>query len=50
MLGIGEVWYFSGKEGVFSRNDNSITVLDQQHVLVLMNTTLGKKYHLHVKT
>jgi hypothetical protein len=38
MLGIGEVWYFRGKEGVFSPNDNSIMVFDQQHVLVLMNT------------
>jgi hypothetical protein len=38
MLGIGEVWYFCGKEGVFSQNDNSSMVLDQQHVLVMMNT------------
>jgi hypothetical protein len=39
MLGIGEVWYFRGKEDVFfSQNDNSIVVLDQQHLLVLMNT------------
>jgi hypothetical protein len=32
ILGIGEVWYFREKEGVFSRNDNSIMVLDQQHL------------------
>jgi hypothetical protein len=38
MLGIGEVWYFREKEGVFSRNDNSIMVLDQRHVLVVINT------------
>jgi hypothetical protein len=37
MLGIGEVWYFRWKEGVFSPNDHSIMVCDQQHVLVLMN-------------
>jgi hypothetical protein len=35
MLGIGEVWYFSGKEGVFSRNDNSIMVGDEQHLCSL---------------
>jgi hypothetical protein len=29
MLGIGEVWYFREKEGVFSPNDNSIMVVDQ---------------------
>jgi hypothetical protein len=37
MLGIGEVWYFRGKEGVFSQNDNSIMVFDEQHLLVVMN-------------
>jgi hypothetical protein len=38
MLGIGEVWYFRGKEGVFSQNDDSIMVGDQQEMLVMMNT------------
>jgi hypothetical protein len=38
MLGIAEVWYFRGKESVFSRNTNSIMVLDQQHLLVMVNT------------
>jgi hypothetical protein len=38
MLGIGEVWYFHGKEGVFSQNNDSIRVLDQQHLLVIVNT------------
>jgi hypothetical protein len=37
MLGIGEVWYFHGKENVFSRNNNSIMVLDEQHLLVMGN-------------
>ncbi len=40
MLGIGEVWYFCGKEGVFSRNNNSIMVLDEQHLLVMANTNI----------
>jgi hypothetical protein len=38
MLGIGEVWYFRGKKGVFWQNDNSIMVGDEQQVLMLMNT------------
>jgi hypothetical protein len=46
MLGIGEVWYFRGKEGVFSQNNNFIMVLveqhllviDQQHLLAMVNT------------
>jgi hypothetical protein len=38
MLGIGEVWYFHGKEGVFSQNNNSIMMLDEQHLLVMVNT------------
>jgi hypothetical protein len=38
MLDIGEVWYFRGKEGVFSQNNNSTMVLDQQHLLVMVNT------------
>jgi hypothetical protein len=37
MLGTDEVWYFRGKEGVFSQNHNSIMALDQQHLLLLMN-------------
>jgi hypothetical protein len=37
MLEISEVWYFSRKEGVFSRNDSSIAVPAEQYVLVLMN-------------
>jgi len=40
MLGIAEVWYFCGKEGVFSRNNNSIMVLDEQHLLVMVNTNI----------
>ena len=31
MLGIGEVWYFSLKTGVFSRNDDYIVVGDEHH-------------------
>ena len=31
MLGIGEVWYFSLKTGVFSRNDDFIVVGDEHH-------------------
>ena len=31
MLGIGEVWYFSLKKGVFSRNDGFIGVGDEHH-------------------
>ncbi len=31
MLGIGEVWYFSTKIGVFSRFDGSIGVGVEQH-------------------
>jgi hypothetical protein len=38
MLGIDEVWYFREEEGVFSQNDNSIMKIDEQHLLVLMNT------------
>jgi hypothetical protein len=38
MLGIGEVWYIRGKEGVFSQNNHSVMVRDQQQVLVVMNT------------
>jgi hypothetical protein len=38
MLGIGEVWYFHGKEGVFSRNNDSIMVVDEQHLLLMVNT------------
>jgi hypothetical protein len=41
MIGIGEVSYVRGKEGVFSQNDNSIMVLDQQHLLVVMDTNLS---------
>ncbi len=35
MLGIGEVWYFSSKIGVFSRNDDFIVVGDEQHCRLL---------------
>jgi hypothetical protein len=38
MLGIGEVWHFREKEGVFSQNNNSIMVLVEQHLLVMVNT------------
>ena len=31
MLGIGEVWYFSSKTGVFSRKDDFIVVCDEHH-------------------
>jgi hypothetical protein len=31
MLGIGEVWYFSLKTIVFSRNDGSTMMCDEQH-------------------
>jgi hypothetical protein len=31
MLGIGEVWYFSLKTAVFSRNDGYIVVGDEHH-------------------
>jgi hypothetical protein len=33
MLRIGEVWYFSSKTGVFSRNDGSTMLCDEQHCL-----------------
>ena len=35
MLGIGEVWYFSSKTGVFSRNDGFTMVGDEQHCFLL---------------
>jgi hypothetical protein len=38
MLGIREIWYYRGKEGVFSQNNNSIMMLDEQHLLVMVNT------------
>jgi hypothetical protein len=31
MLEIGEVWYFSSKTAVFSRNDGSTMMCDEQH-------------------
>jgi hypothetical protein len=31
MLGIGEVWYFPSKKAVFSRNDGSTMMCDEQH-------------------
>ena len=39
MLGIGEVWYFRGREGVFSQNNDLLMVLDEQQVLLCMNTS-----------
>ena len=35
MLGIGEVWYFSSKTGVFSQNDDFTMVCDEQQYLLL---------------
>jgi hypothetical protein len=35
MLGIGEVWYFSSKTGVFSANDGDTMVCDEQHCFLL---------------
>jgi len=31
MLGIGEVWYFSSKAVVFSRNNGSTMMCDEHH-------------------
>jgi hypothetical protein len=38
MLGIGDVWYFRGKEGLFLPNQHCIMKIDKQHLLVLMDT------------
>ena len=35
MLEIGEVWYFSSKTGVFSRNVDFIVVGDEHHCWLL---------------
>jgi hypothetical protein len=35
MLGIGEVWYFSSKTAVFSRNNGFTMLCDEQHCLLL---------------
>jgi hypothetical protein len=35
MLGIGEVWYFSSKTDVFSRNDSFTMLCDEQHCVLL---------------
>ncbi len=35
MLGIGEVWYFSSKTVVFSRNDGFTMPCDEHHCLLL---------------
>jgi hypothetical protein len=35
VLGIGEVWYFSSKTAVFSRNNGFTTLCDEQHCLLL---------------
>ncbi len=40
MLGIGEVWYFRWKIGVFSGNENSIMVPVQNHLYVQSLTLL----------
>jgi hypothetical protein len=40
MLGIGEVWYFRWKVGVFSGNENSIMVPAQNHLYVQSLTLL----------
>jgi hypothetical protein len=34
MLGIGEVWYFSSKTVVFSRNDGFTMLCDEQHCVL----------------
>jgi hypothetical protein len=34
MLGIGEVWYFSSKTDVFSRNDDFTMLCDEQHCVL----------------
>jgi len=34
MLGIGEVWYFSSKTGLFSQNDDFTMVGVEQHCLL----------------
>ncbi len=34
MLGIGEVWYFSPKTGVFSRNDGFTMLCDEHHCVL----------------
>jgi hypothetical protein len=34
MLGIGEVWYFSSKTVVFSRNDDFTMLCDEQHCVL----------------
>jgi hypothetical protein len=34
MLGIGEVWYYRWKQGVFSQNDNATMVPVLQHLYV----------------
>ncbi len=35
MLGIGELWYFSSKTVVFSRNDGFTMLCDEHHCLLL---------------
>jgi hypothetical protein len=34
MLGIGEVWYFSPKTGVFSRNEGFAMLCGEQHCVL----------------
>jgi hypothetical protein len=34
MLGIDEVWYFSSKKAVFSRNDRSTMMYDEEHCVL----------------
>jgi hypothetical protein len=49
MLGIGEVWYFSSKKVVFSRNDDFTLPCDEQHCLCFSNNdvfVLGKNRKL----
>ncbi len=40
MLGIGEVWYYHWKQGVFSHNDHAIIVPLQQHLFVQLLTLI----------
>jgi hypothetical protein len=42
MLGIGEVWYFSSKTDVLSRNDDFSMLCDEQYCLSASNVDTRK--------